>query len=166
MTRHKPRLIALHCSAKGIGFAVFEGEAIYDWGTVVTRGDKNAMALRKLTHLLDRFSPETLVVEDPEKAVSRADRIFQLHSAIRALCVARAIDFVEYPLPEIRVRLGLALGATRQDVAEAVVRHLDVLAPRLPSPRKPWQSEPRRMAIFCAAAVALAHLSHEREFDG
>lgn len=165
MTRHKPRLMALHCSAKGIGFATFEGEAIHDWGTVVTHGDKNAMALRKLARLIDRFSPEAVVVEEADGG-SRADRILQLHTAIRTLCTTRAIEFAAFPLPEIRSRLGLFVGATRQDLAEGVVRHLEVLAARLPYPRKPWQSEPRGMAIFCAAAVALAHFSRERELNG
>jgi hypothetical protein len=158
MTWHKPRLFALHCSARGFGFIVFEGEAPYDWGTVTARGDKNAMVLRKLARLLERFSPEALVLEEPSDG-ARADRIVELHAAIETLCRSRNIDVYRYPLLDIQRRFSRVGARTRQEIAEAVARELDVLSPRLPNPRKPWQSEPRRMAIFSAAAVALTHLS-------
>jgi hypothetical protein len=35
------------------------------------------------------------------------------------------------------------------------------LAWRLPRPRKPWESEPRRMSVFDAAAIGLAYWQHE-----
>ncbi|HYD25210.1 MAG TPA: hypothetical protein VEB68_10460 [Croceibacterium sp.] len=158
MTWHKPRLFALHCSAKGFGFIVFEGEAAYDWGTVTARGDKNAITLRKLVRLLDRFSPEALVLEEPS-GVGRADRIVELHAAIETLCRSRNIGVYQYALSEIQRRFSRVGARTRQEIAEAVVRELDVLSPRLPNPRKPWQSEPRRLAIFSAAAIALTYLS-------
>lgn len=161
MTLHKPRLFALHCSAKGFGFVVFEGEATYDWGTVTARGDKNAITLRKLVRLLDRFSPEALVLEEPSGA-GRSDRIVELHAAIETLSRSRNIDLYQYLPSDIQRRFSRVGARTRQEVAEAVVQELDVLSPRLPHPRKPWQSEARRMAIFSAAAVALTHLSDIR----
>lgn len=164
MTRHKPRLIGLHCGAKGVGFVVFEGQSIYDWGTVIARGDKNAMSLRKLARLIDRFSPETLVLEQADSIAGRAERILQLYQAIATLCQTRNIDVHLYPQFDIQRRFKTAGAATRQEIAEAVVRQIDVLAPRLPYPRKPWQSEARRMAIFSAAAVALTHLAQSKDF--
>lgn len=160
MTLHKPRLFALHCNAKGFGFVVFEGQAAYDWGTVTARGDKNAITLRKLVRLLDRFSPEALVLEESSGA-GRADRIVELHATIETLCRSRNIDVYRYSLPEIQRRFSRVGARTRHEIAEAVVRELDVLSPRLPNPRKPWQSEPRRMAIFSSAAVALTHFNSD-----
>ena len=158
MIRHRPRLIALHCAHEGFGYAVFDGRAIHDWGTVTARGDKNAMSLSKLGRLLDRFSPETLVLEEASEGAGRAARIVVLHKSIAALCRTRNIDLYQYALADVR-RCFDGVGAhTRQDIAEAVVRELDVLSPRLPRPRKAWQSEPRRMMIFSAAALALTHL--------
>ena len=158
MIRHKPRLIALHCGANGFGYAVFEGEALHDWGTVTARGDKNAMSLRKLDRLIERFSPEMLALEEASESGSRAERIVVLHRTIAALCRMRDIDLYEYSHAEIQRCFGPLGASTRQEIAEAVVRQLDVLSPRLPRPRRAWQSEPRRMAIFSAAAVALTHL--------
>jgi len=162
MTWHKPRLFALHSGTKGFGYAVFEGEAIYDWGTVTARGDKNAMSLRKLARLLDRFSPEELVLEEATPGNGRAERIVQLYAAIATLCRLRNIDLYQYSQSDIQRRFCRVGACTRQEIAEAVARELVVLSPRLPNPRKPWQSEPRRLAIFSAAAVALTHLSTSR----
>lgn len=159
MMGYRPRLIALHCSANGFGYAAFEGEAIYDWGTVTARGDKNAMSLHKLGRLLDRFSPEALILEEASEGTGRAQRIVMLHQGMAALCKLRNIDLYEYSLADIQRCFGSIGARTRQEIAEAVVRHLDVLSPRLPRQRKAWQSEPRRMTIFSAAAVALTHIS-------
>lgn len=165
MTRHLPRLVALHCGAKGVGFVVFEGQAIYDWGTIVVHGDKNAMALRKLTRLIDRFSPEVLVLEDANTAARRADRLVHLYNAIASLCQSRNIGVQLYPQWAIQHHFSQVGAVTRQEIAEAIARQLSVLAPRLPYPRKPWQSEARRMAIFSAAAVALTHLAQGNDFQ-
>ena len=159
MMRNKPRLIAVHCGAAGFGYAVFEGEALHDWGTVTARGDKNAMSLRKLGRLIERFSPEALALEEASESAGRAERIVLLHRAIAGLCRTRNIDLYQYSMADIQRCFSQLGAATRQEIAEAVVRQLDVLAPRLPQPRRAWQSEPRRMAIFSAAAVALTHLS-------
>lgn len=162
MIRHKPRLVALHCGANGFGYAVFEGEAIHDWGTVTARGDKNAMSLRKLGRLLDRFSPESLVLEEASESAGRAQRIVVLHNTIASLCRSRNIDLYQYSLADIQRCFARVGARTRHEIAEAVVRELDVLSPRLPRPRRAWQSEPRRMAIFCAAALALTRLNDSR----
>jgi Holliday junction resolvasome RuvABC endonuclease subunit len=159
MSWDKRRLMGLHCGTKGFGFVVFEGEALHDWGTAIARGDKNAMCLRKLARLLDRYSPETVVLESADGGKGRAERIVLLETAIADLCRSRNIDLHRYAQEDVQRFFAKKGARTRQEIAEAVARQLDVLGPRLPLPRKPWQSEPRRMAIFSAAAVALTSLS-------
>jgi Holliday junction resolvasome RuvABC endonuclease subunit len=153
--------MALHCGAQGVGYVVFEGDAVFDWGTVVARDDKNAMSLRKLARVLDRFSPETLVMEEAERSARRADRIVQLQSEIAILCHNRNIDVHVYLQAEVQQNFSRAGATTRQEIAEAVAHRIDVLSPRLPHPRKPWQTEARRMVIFSAAAVAMTHFARE-----
>jgi hypothetical protein len=55
------------------------------------------------------------------------------------------------------LRLTIGQATSRQEIAEAVSRHIDVFRHRPPKQRKPWQAEERRMAMFCAAALVLAH---------
>jgi hypothetical protein len=44
----------------------------------------------------------------------------------------------------------------KDQIARLIVTRFPELAPRLPPERKPWTSEDTRMAIFDAAAFALA----------
>ena len=70
MIPRKPLVLAIHPTSRGFGYVVFEGPfAPYDWGTVGATGDKNAVCLRKIAMMLDRFCPETVVMEASAKKV-------------------------------------------------------------------------------------------------
>lgn len=158
MMRKKPLIFALHANSRGFGYVVFGGPfAPYDWGTVGAKGDKNSVCLRKLEKMLDRFSPETLVLEEARSVANRSDRIARLYKAIVALCHGRSIDVAIYRLGDIKACFASVGAQSRQEIAEAVARQLPALDHRVPKPRKPWQSESRRMPMFCAAALALTH---------
>ena len=63
----------LYPSAKGFGFAVFEGSrSLVDWGVKGVHGErKNAQSLRKMRELLAFYRPDMLVTEDYKGAGSR-----------------------------------------------------------------------------------------------
>ena len=164
MTAYCPRVMGLHCAARGLGFAVFDGRSLHDWGTIVAHGDKNAMALRKLGRLLDRFSPEVLVIEEPKGYRKRSARTLDLYREIGAVAVVRNIEFYLHSHADIRKHLGLPDQATRQAIAETVALRIDYLALRLPRSRRAWEAEPRRLAVFSAAAVALTHVALDHDF--
>lgn len=158
MTPKNPLIFALHATSRGFGYVVFEGPfAPYDWGTVTARGDKNATCLRKLEKMLDRFIPETLLLEEATSVANRSDRIGRLYKAIGGLCISRNIDVVIYRFGDIKACFASVGARTRQEIAETVALQIDAIGHRKPKPRKPWQSEDRRMAMFCAAALVLTH---------
>jgi|SRR5579863_1066928 len=158
MKRHTPPIFALHASSRGFGYVVFTGPwSPHDWGTVDARGDKNSVCLRKLEKLLDRFLPETLILEEARSVANRSDRINRLYKAIVALCRGRSIDVAIYRLGDIKFCFASVGARTRQEIAEAVARQLSAFDHRVPKPRKPWDSEARRMPMFCAAALGLTH---------
>lgn len=158
MKARKPLIFALHANARGFGYVVFDGPfAPHDWGTVIAKGDKNSVCLRKLEKMLDRFTPETLILEEARSVANRSDRIARLYKAVAALCHGRSIDVAVYRLGSIKSCFASIGAQTRQEIAEAVARQLPALDHRVPKPRKPWQSESRRMPMFCAAALALTH---------
>ena len=168
MTARNPLVFALHATSRGFGYVVFEGPfSPYDWGTVQAKGDKNAVSLRKLEKMLDRYQPETLLLEEPKSVAHRSDRIVRLYRAIVALCAARAIEVAVYLVQDIKGCFASVGATTRQEIAEAVARQIPALDHKLPRPRKPWEGEPRRMALFCAAALVLTHyqLGAGRLFD-
>ena len=158
MMRQKSLVLALHASSRGFGYVVFAGPfAPHDWGTVGASGDKNSVCLRQLEKLLDRFSPETLILEEARSVANRSDRIARLYKAITALCLGRSIDVAVYRFGDIKACFASIGARNRQEIAEAVARQLPALDHRVPKPRKPWQSEARRMPLFCAAALGLTH---------
>lgn len=168
MTPKIPLVFALHATSRGFGYVVFEGPfSPYDWGLVTAKGDKNVACLRKLEKLLDRHQPETLLLEEPGSVANRSDRIARLYKAATALSAGRTIDVAVYRLQDIKACFASVGARTRHEVAEAIARQIPAFDHKLPRPRKPWESESRRMALFCAAALVLTHfqLGANRLFD-
>lgn len=157
MPRHA-LVLALHATSRGFGYVAFEGPASpYDWGMVGAKGDKNAQCLRKIELMLDRFMPETLLLEEARSVANRSGRIAKLYAATASLASSRGIDVVIYTLGQIKTCFASVGAITRQEIAEAVGRYIDAFRHRLPKARKPWQAEDRRMSMFCAAALVLTH---------
>ena len=153
-----PPILALHATARGFGFVVMSGPfSLVDWGIREAPKDKNAVCLAKLTELIERYDPHTVVLEDPSDLPRRSARIDRLYKAIAALCHGRAVDLAVFSRPDI-YRCYATVGAvTWNDIAEAVARQLEPLRSTVPPRRKPWQSEGRRMSVFVAAALAMVY---------
>lgn len=153
------RVLGFHPTSRGFGWVLFEGPfAPVDWGLVSAGADKNASCLRRLARLLDRFAPAALVLEAYDRAVTRrAGRIADLCRAVERAADDRGVETAVYSRAEIRDAFSEVGARTRREIAEAVARHFEAFRHRLPRPRRPWESEDARSALFAAAAVVLAH---------
>lgn len=158
MTPKHSLVLALHATSRGFGYVVFEGpSAPFDWGLVGAKGDKNAHCLRKLEVMLDRYMPDTLLLEEATSVANRSGRIAKLYAATASLAASRGVEVVIYTLGQIKMCFASVGASNRQEIAEAVGRHIEAFRHRLPKPRKPWQAQDRRMAMFCAAALVLTY---------
>jgi Holliday junction resolvasome RuvABC endonuclease subunit len=151
--------LGLHPTARGFGWSVFSHPfAPHDWGVVTIHKDKNARCIARVEHLLERLTPETLVLEEFDGTrSSRSGRIRRLCQAIVALARDRSIDVAIYTRTDIAACFRSVGARTRDEIAHAVARHVQHLRHRLPPKRRDWQSEHPRMALFCAAALVLTH---------
>lgn len=152
-------------TSHGFGWAAFESPlAIHDWGLSEMVREKNAGCLRKLEKLLDRLEPHTIVLEafEPTHA-KRSRRVVRLCRAVVALAHARGIDVAVYGRGQVRACFAAVGARTRQEIAEAVARSVDLLRDRVPPPRRPWDGPHRTMAVFDAAALVLAHYRYDAE---
>jgi len=158
MRRKQPPIMAIHATSHGFGFVVMSGPfSLVDWGTRDATKDKNATCLVKVTELINRYDPHTVVLEDPSRNPRRSARIQRLYTAVAGLCHGRSIDLAVFSRDDMH-RCYATVGAVSwQDIAEAVGRQLEPLRNRLPARRKAWQSESRRMSIFAAAAIAMTY---------
>ena len=162
MTRslsHRPLVLGFHPTSRGFGWVAFENPfTLYSFGVYTARSDKNASCLRKVEWLLERLEPETLVIEAFDKKSSvRSDRVRRLCLSVVTLAADRGAELAVYKRDDVQ-RSFAAVGArAREEIAEAVARNVPALRAHLPKRRKPWASEDKRLALFCASALVLTH---------
>jgi Holliday junction resolvasome RuvABC endonuclease subunit len=160
--------LAIHPNSRGFGWIAFENPFTMDsCGTVSARGaHKNEQCMRRITRLIAKLQPETIVLEAFEpKQSARATRITKLGRSIVGLAVTERIDVVVFRFAEIRSSFAHLGADTRHEIAEAVVKLFPQLKRYLPAKRRAWQSERWRLSLFCAAALALAHFQRRLACD-
>jgi hypothetical protein len=154
--RNKSELVlCIYPSAKGFGFAIFEGSrSLVDWGVTGVHGKKkNAQCLRKMRGLLAFYRPDVLVTEDHMGAGSRrGSRIRALIDAIGTLAAKEGIASKSFSRTGVRDCFGLT---AKRAIAQSVAREFPELESRLPPVRRIWMSEDARMNIFDAVALGM-----------
>lgn len=157
--RLAPQLtLAVYANAKGLGWVLCAGPLyLVEHGLYAAPSrEKNAACLARFAKILDRLQPAELVLEafDKEQSV-RSDRIRTLCLRMVDVAAARGIAFTVYSRADAARTFDGAGAKTRDEIAEAVARHFPALSHRLPRPRKAWEGEDRRLALFNAGALAL-----------
>jgi hypothetical protein len=148
-------VLCIYPSAKGFGFAVFEGSrSLVDWGVKGVHGaKKNAQSLRKMRELLAFYRPDMLITEDYKGAGSRrGSRIRELIDAITDLAAKEGVASRSFSRAEVRDCFGLT---AKRAIAQAIAQEFPELEPRLPPVRKIWMSEDARMNIFDAVGLGM-----------
>jgi hypothetical protein len=157
-------VLAVYPSARGLGFALFEGPlAPVDWGVHELRGaEKNVRSLRIVDRLIRRYQPDMLIVQDTSPSgTRRARRIRLFHEMLAELADRHGVHLRSYTRAQVR-HCFAPLGLTTKDgIAETISRHLPELGRFLPPRRKPWMSEDARMSLFDAAALGLIFFQSE-----
>lgn len=162
MEQSPNRILAIDPIHKGFGYAVFEPPLnLIASGLARVEGDKQAGAIAQFENLLADFRPSTVVLEDVKAPGSRRrHRVQRLIEAVaefarnRGLTVAtvsRKAVIECFSSPEER--------ATKYKIAKWLAEAFPGLAPKLPLPRKMWESEDERMSIFDALALAVTYTS-------
>jgi len=162
MTLFPPRAVialGVHATSHGFGWVAFEGPlSLYDFGTTRATGNKNDMSMRRFERLLERFQPETLVMEAFEGiGARRSQRVMRLCRSMIASAAVRGMSVAVYRRGEVRANFAHLGAVDRHDIAQALVRLFDVLRPSLPPRRHAWEMANDRMGVFNAAAVVLTH---------
>lgn len=167
MNRERYGLVmAVYLNTRGFGFAVFEGPlSPVDWGIVEARGSqKNKTCVRRISQLFGRYRPEVLVLQDTSTSgTRRARRICDLNEAVALLAETQGIAVVSYSRDQVRACFSCGEFASKQRIAEAITRHIPVFTRYLPPPRKLWNSEHVRMALFDAVALALTFFNARQQ---
>ena len=158
-----PVVLSFQPTSRGFGWTLFEGpSAPLDWGLAYAKGDRTETCVRQLTTLLERHRPEYLVLEDLNGRRRQASPYI---SELRRRAVETAeqlgVEVRRYTRRDVARAVTGNSDATRHEVAEAIAKHIQAFAYRLPPQRKPWESVDRRLALFSAAGLAFALYAEE-----
>lgn len=127
---------------------------LIDWGTKNFRRGVNAVKVpleAKLTLLLHDHQPDVLVLLKPTTPLRE-------RNAAKIMKLAKAKGIPVVLMPGTRVHAAFApRNRNKYAIAAAIAECYPELLPRLPSPRKGWQSEQFGITIFEAAAAGFVY---------
>ena len=153
------RILAIVPHSKGLGYAVFESiTAPIDWGIKRVTGEKNQATIEKVETLIVAYQPDAIVVEEIEGS-RRCERIKTLLYAIIERAQSLGIEVATYSRQTVAAFFDPDATLTKHEIATVIANRFPALRPRLPGPRKPWQSEDYRMSIFEACGLCLVWLT-------
>ena len=161
MKGHNPeRVLALHATSRGFAYCVFLGPGtLSDWGIKhVKKGDKNTNCLLAFEHLITRYDPHSIVIEDAGEAGGRRSaRVKHLYRDIEKLADRANVDSYSYPWQMVFSVFKEGSPQTRHDLAIMIAVILPIIKKRLPPKRKAWLPMDARQALFDAAALGITH---------
>ena len=151
-------IIAIAPTSRGFGFAVFAAPTrMLNWGVKEARRDKNPLAAAKIAVMIRDIKPAAVVIENwVHASCRRSERVRTLLLDISVLASKSGAAAMVYSRQHVRQAFGKS-GKSKDTIAAAIAAQLPALRPWLPPKRRIWESEHHSMAIFEAAALALAH---------
>jgi hypothetical protein len=164
MAFERSSVLALFPTSPGYAYAYFQMRGrLFDWGLKRMSGsrrDRNAKSMTDIQALIDRYQPDSVVVEDWSFPGSRrSGRIRRLHRSIVHAAQTRLIEVEKYSRHDVRTTFASVGAMSRYEIAQAVGREFPALVHRLPRRRRSWESERSVMGIFAAVALALTSYS-------
>jgi hypothetical protein len=149
------RLLALDPTRDGFAYVLLESETLIDWG-LVHAGRSVEASIRRLDELINRYTPELLVIEhSSEFGRRRGTRAREFLVSVDLLGLSGEIT-VERVSQE-KVRQTFAEFKGKHAIALSLLDRYPELRPWRPRVRKAWMSEDERMNIFDALVLALTY---------
>ena len=130
-----------------VGYALFVGQRLTEWGTSRISGLSPVIAIRTMKKWLVRFEPDVVVNEDIAKSSRKGDRTRSITEAIAQVACNQAT------LLDIAVQRVQAF-PNKYDEAEALAEEFPALEPHLPKRRRLWDTESPRTILIEAVALA------------
>lgn len=158
-------VLAMYPFSRGLAFTLFESPlSPVDWAVKDIRGHSRRSHILDVTKsLIDRYRPDVLILPGQRtKLGRRSEKTRRLDRVIEACAVTEAVECHHYSREAIRACFQKTGAITRYQIAQTIAAHVPALSHHLPSLKKLWQSEDRRMGLFDAASLALTHFCNVR----
>jgi hypothetical protein len=156
---HYFRTMAIHPTGWGFGWVFCEGPfKLLGAGFFrPIRGRLRLASVRKFERLLAKYQPGEPVLESFDHRRKSGEK---LGLYLLSVATEHALTVTGHRRDQIQAAFADVGAKTREDLTGAVVRHFPCLGSRLPKRHRPWDGEDRRLAIFNAAAVIVAHFQN------
>jgi hypothetical protein len=155
------RHLALEVRSRKLGFAVFQGSDLLDWGArrYAAGAVGAAGAFEKLRSLLKLYAPHIVIARQTrrvhdESSEIAARRLYKIRMELRS----RSIRLVVVNRRDVRRFFAQYGCRAKHDIASLIANRFPELKWRLPRRRKPWDSEAHAAAVFDAIGTAIAFI--------
>jgi len=158
------QILVLEVRPRFTGFVVLQPPSrLLDFGTrkhSVSEDELPALAAKKMSALLDLHQPSLIVVRERKVLAAHArSKVSTILQVVRREAKKRSIQVQAIPANSARQIFVSQQRTSKSQRATLIARQFPELSWKLPPVRKKWKSEDRRMAIFDAAATALAFMN-------
>jgi hypothetical protein len=149
------RQIALEIRSRRIGFAVFGGATLLDWGA--RECIDSQMLSRKLRALIMLYSPTVAIARRPGRFRGRMpQRTVAFMRTVREQLTRHSVKFICIEREDIRGFFAKQNCRTKQQICARLASGFPDLRWILPKPRKAWTAEPHATIVFDAVATLVA----------
>jgi Holliday junction resolvasome RuvABC endonuclease subunit len=151
-------IIGINPGTRYLGFAVFCGPELRDWGVKVAKGPGSKQKMEKLKKivlgLIEQYKPEVLAVKKLHPSRS-SPSLVKLTQELKKMALKKSISVHEYPIGHVKALLATERRMNKIQLAELLAEHYPHLYPELEKELTNKNSYYTRMF----EAVALGHIS-------
>lgn len=159
----KRRTLAFDARASVFGYALFEDELwLLDWGRCAMRSGRSdrsvAEAARaRISSTIDLCMPAVVIVRSSRKPPTSTP-VGPVANAIARETARRRIPLIAIAREDVQKTICPDIRATKHELHVFLANWFPELRPRIPPPRRAWQSERRAGPVFDAVATGFAYL--------
>jgi|SRR5581483_9107138 len=152
--------LALEIRSWKFGFIAVDGCRLLEWGNCRFGAGEATGLIRKFVFLLKTYAPAVVITRTTRHANHPSSRTAtQLFQKLRKEAKARSVRFVILNRADVQRYFRKQGCKNKNGIGEIIGAHFQQLSHVTPKARKLWDNEPNMVAVFDAAATAIA-------FDG
>jgi len=153
MPRESLKILAINPGTKYLGFAVYSGDCLLDWGVRVIKGRWSKEKLKKareiLLSLMDTYQPKVLAIKRLHPARSSIN-LHLLALRIREFARTKGVKVYQYSIEELE-NFFLDERANKKELAEVMTSRYPELIPELKKEKS--HKNPYHLRMFEAVAL-------------
>jgi len=156
-------ILGIQIDSRQIGYAVFEGANLIDWGSkdlrLRTRRMTPGTAITLFGKLVDQYQPDVIVLPTRTRTPNSArSRFLQSIKFELARSTYRAVSYGRRDIREAFERMVKSKSPSKYPIMKALGEWFPELRGILPMPRRRWDTEHYWTPVFDAISLAVTYL--------